>query len=299
MTRVIVSAAAVAAVVMATTTPARAGGKGEVAPLTAAGLPNVQAAAAAVLDARTGELLFAKAPDDVRPIASTTKIFVAMVVRRKGIDLDGVTEINREDARYARGGSRTHLDIRNRFSNLDLLRAMLIASDNRAPTALGRAAGLTPEQLVAAMNDLAAQLGLKKTRFTDPSGLNGNDSTAREMVLALREAMKDPLLAEIMSTAEVDVTSIRKKPIRFHFRNTNHALHAGRYKVTAGKTGFTDEAGYCLIIGARIGGRDLVMAFLGAKGKLTRFADFDRVAAWLARQSSASAAEPASPPPPR
>src|SRR5262245_59047283 len=80
-------------------------------------LPRVQAASAAVIDARTGELLYSKAPDEVRAIASTTKIFVAMVVRRRGIDLEGVTRITREDVRFARGGATTRLDIRQRFKN--------------------------------------------------------------------------------------------------------------------------------------------------------------------------------------
>ena len=109
-----------------------------------------------------------------------------MAVRKKGLPLEGWTEILRDDARAAKGGSRTRLDIGQSFRNVDLLRAMLMASDNRAPTALGRAAGLDRDALVAAMNAVARDLGLKKTRFTDPSGLRGNVSTAREMGLALR-----------------------------------------------------------------------------------------------------------------
>ncbi len=286
--------------VIASTAPAEARRKGRpasgpVPDLTPEGLPNVQAGSAAVIDMRTGQLVWGKAIDEVRPIASTTKIFVAMVVRRRGIDLDGTTEINREDARYGRGGSTTHLDIRHRFNNRDLLRAMLIASDNRAPTALARAVGLSPEELISEMNKLARQLGLKRTRFTHPNGLEGNESTAREMALAMRASMKDPVLAEIMATPDVQVTSIHPRPIRVHYRNTNGALHARRFQVTGGKTGFTDEAGYCLVISARIGGRELAMAFLGARGKLTRFADFNRVGGWLDRQAGATTAATAAP----
>ena len=192
-------------------------------------------------------------------------------------------------------GHYAHLDIRHRFNHRDLLRAMLIASDNRAPTALGRAVGLSPEELISEMNKLAAQLGLKRTRFTHPNGLGGNESTAREMALAMRAAMKDPVLAAIMATTDVEVRSIHPRPIRVHYRNTNGALHARRFQVTGGKTGFTDEAGYCLVISARIGGRDLAMAFLGARGKLTRFADFSRVGGWLERQAGGTATATAAP----
>ena len=77
--------------------------------------------------------MFGKDADEVRPIASTTKIFVAMVVRKRGLDLDGWTTIDKTDVRYAKGGARTRLDLEETFRNRDLLRAMLIASDNRAP----------------------------------------------------------------------------------------------------------------------------------------------------------------------
>src|SRR5690606_13891301 len=151
--------------------------------LTEDGLPNVLAPQAVVMDLATGAEIFGKGSQEVAGIASTTKVFVALAVRRRGIDLDGVTEITREDRDFARGGARTRLEGRHSFKNIDLLRAMLIASDNRAPTALGRAVGLTPDGLVAAMNELARELGLVNTQFTDPSGLRGNVSTARDMAL--------------------------------------------------------------------------------------------------------------------
>src|SRR5690348_2574113 len=162
-------------------------------------LPEVKSKAAIVIDAESGAEIFGKDADEIRAIASTTKIFVAMAVRKKGLDLDAWTTITRADARSARGGSRTRLDVGNTFTNKDLLRAMLMASDNRAPTALGRAAGMTPDQLVAAMNGIAKDLHLKRTTFTDPTGLRGNVSTAREMAIALRAALEDDVLRAIMN----------------------------------------------------------------------------------------------------
>lgn len=252
-----------------------------VAALTKDGRPNVQSAAAIAIDAKTGELLYAKNPDKVRAIASTGKIFVAMVARRKGIDLNALTRISDVDAKFAKGGSRTRLVVGHKFRNQDLLRAMLIASDNRAPTAIGRAVGLSPKQLIKELNVLAKELGLKKTKFTDPSGLNGNTSTAREMAKALAVAMKDPFLAELMGTKDTTIRSVARKPHAIPYRNTNRSLHTGRYDVLGGKTGFTDPAGYCLLIAAKFGDRPVHMAFLGAGEKLTRFGDFGRVANWM------------------
>jgi D-alanyl-D-alanine endopeptidase (penicillin-binding protein 7) len=232
-----------------------------------------------VLDVTSGDELFAKDADEIRAIASTTKIFVAMAVRKQ-LDLDGWTEITKVDAHYAAGGARTRLDIGQKFRNKDLLRAMLIASDNRAPTALGRAAGLSPDDLVAAMNDVAHRLHLKHTRFTDPTGLNGNVSTAREMAIALRAVLADDVLRAIMRQDSADVVS-KDRYAKIHYGSTNQPLVVGKWDVIGGKTGYTHAAGYCFVTGAKFDDREVVMAFLGASGKLTRFADFNRVAAWL------------------
>lgn len=257
-------------------------------------LPQIRSKAVVVIDADTGAEIFAKDADSVRAIASTTKIFVAMAVRKHQIALDGWTEINRDDARAAKGGSRTRLDVGQQFKNIDLLRAMLISSDNRAPTALGRAAGLTRDQLIAAMNKLAKDLGLKKTRFTDSSGLRGNVSTAREMALALRAAQRDPVLAEIMATT-YHVVQSRSGANKIAYGSTNQPMVAGTYKVTGGKTGFTQAAGYCYITGAEIDGHTYLLAFFGAADKSTRFSDFGRVAAWLDAGAPGATVKPATP----
>ena len=248
--------------------------------LRAESLPEVKSRVAVVTDRETGAEIFGKDADKVHAIASTTKIFVALAVRKKGIDLDAWTEITRADTRAARGGARTRLDIRRVFNNKDLMRAMLMASDNRAPTALGRAAGMTPEQLVEAMNDIAKDLHLKRTKFTDPTGLRGNVSTAREMAIALRAALDDEVLREIMGQQYALVIGKWGKP-KIGYGTTNGPLVAKKWEVIGGKTGYTEAAGYCFVTAAHIGGRDVVMTFLGANGKLTRFADFNRLAAWL------------------
>ncbi len=242
--------------------------------------PEVKSKAVAVIDAETGAEIFGKNADEIRAIASTTKIFVAMAVRKKGIDLDGWTEITRVDVKQARGGARTRLDIRRVFRNKDLLRAMLMASDNRAPSALGRAAGMSLDELIAAMNEVAKDLHLKRTKFTDVTGLRGNVSTAREMAIALRAALKDDVLREIMNDDFEVIVGKGGKP-KIPYGNTNQALLARKYDVIGGKTGYTQAAKYCFITGAKFKGREVMMVFLGAGAKATRFADFNRVAAWI------------------
>ncbi len=258
---------------LAASSPARADALAEV---------GLKSRNAVVLDLSTGVELLGKGPDEIRPIASTTKVFVALAVRKAKIDLEGWTEIARDDANMAKGGARTRLDIGQTFRNRDLLRAMLLASDNRAPNALGRAIGLDTAGLVKAMNGVAKSLGLKKTRFTDPSGLRGNVSTARELALALRAALADPVLRELLGEEDAEIVS-KSKYAKLRYRTTNQPLVMKKRAVLGGKTGYTRAAGYCFVTGAKIGEREVVLAFLGAEGKLTRFADFDRSMDWLAR----------------
>lgn len=277
---------------LANTSSASAGKRsGPTPPLTASGLPNVIAEAAVVIDVDTGDEYFAKDSANVRAIASTGKIFVALVVRKHGIDLDARTTINKVDRDYARGGARTRLPVQHTLTNRDLLRAMLVVSDNRAPTALGRAVGLNPDQLVAEMNGVAKALGLGNTKFTDPTGMRGNVSTAREMAKAYIRAMSDPILAGILGTREIHVRTYHSKPRRIYYRNSTLVMHSDRTHVTGGKTGFTSKAGYCLLVSAKLADRHVALAFLGAPHKNTRFRDFWRVTKWFLTHSAPPSAQ--------
>jgi len=232
----------------------------------------------------TGEVVYAKNADAKRPIASTGKIFVAMVVRKRGIRLDAVTEITLADKRHGSGGAKSKLLVGLRVTNLDLLRAMLVASDNRAATALGRAVGLGPAELVGEMNALARSIGLSETSFVGPSGLRENESTAREMATALMVALRDPVLADIMTMRQALVQTLPPRPRQIHYGNTNRVLHKPRYTVFGGKTGYTSAAGYCLIVAAKVGTRKLVVSLFGSHGKLTRYGDFGRIASWVEKR---------------
>src|SRR5439155_8704612 len=125
--------------------------------------------------------LVMKNADEVRPIASISKLMAALVVLDAKIDFEAITQITDSDRQIANGGARSRLNVGQSFTNRDLLHAALMASDNRAVPALGRAVGLNPRDLVGAMNAKAKELGMKSTRFEDPVGLNpGNSSTPRD-----------------------------------------------------------------------------------------------------------------------
>jgi D-alanyl-D-alanine endopeptidase (penicillin-binding protein 7) len=243
------------------------------------GLPNVQALGSLVID-ETGREIFARNADRERPIASISKLAATLVVAEKGIELDGLSTIEKGDIEVAKGGARSRLLTGMTLSNRDLLHAALMGSDNRAIPALGRAVKLSPSQLTTAMNAKMRDLGLKNTRFHEPTGLSPNNvSTPRETIKLLKAAMANPLLASITERVEYDAHPVGKPPL--HYINTDHVAARGHIQVLGGKTGYNDVARYCLVIATRVDGRMYYMAFLGNEGKLTRFGDVARVADWV------------------
>jgi D-alanyl-D-alanine endopeptidase (penicillin-binding protein 7) len=265
--------------------PAWAKGSRAIPTYTRGGMPNVQAQAAVAIDLTTGEELYVKNPDAVRPIASISKLMAMLVVLDRHLELDAPTTMIADDKQIAFGGARSRLPVGMSFTNRDLLHAALMASDNRAVPALGRAVGLNPAQLVAAMNAKAKELGMKNTSFEDPVGLNPNNrSTPRDLVLMLRAAIHQPLIAEITQKAKYVAHPVGKPGWTIEYTNTDVIARSGRFSVLTGKTGYTDLALYCLAIAVRMTSaqsHDVAMVFLGAVGKMTRFADFQRTAQWL------------------
>jgi D-alanyl-D-alanine endopeptidase (penicillin-binding protein 7) len=259
--------------------------RGRAVPWLKGNLPNVQAQGAFVLDLVGGQELYTRRPDEPRPIASISKLAATLTVVDRGLDLEATTTISHSDTDVARGGARSRLLEGMTLSNRDLLHAALLGSDNRAIPALGRAVGLDATQLAAAMTQKVRDLGLRNTRFVEPTGLSPeNVSTPREIVDLLRAVMDHPILGEIDRKVEYDAHPIGRAPIRYFA--TYRAASRPNTLVLGAKTGFNNVARYCLVVAARISGRTVAMAFLGTEGEMTRFGDVARVSDWIAAQES-------------
>ena len=248
-------------------------------PAVKGGLPNIQARGAVVLD-EDGHEIYARNPDQERPIASISKLAAMLVVMDRGLDLDGLSTITKADIEVARGGARSRLLEGMTLSNRDLLHAALMGSDNRAIPTLGRAVKLSPSQLAAAMTAKAAELGLKHTRFHDPTGLSvENVSTPRETIVLLRAVMKNPVLGPVTERVQYEAHPVGRPPITYF--NTYRPAIRNNVQVLGGKTGYNDDARYCLVIATKVDGHVCYMSFLSNEGKLTRFGDVARVADWI------------------
>ncbi|HET7731334.1 MAG TPA: D-alanyl-D-alanine endopeptidase [Usitatibacter sp.] len=244
------------------------------------GQPILQSSGVMVLDANTGQTLYSKNADHSAPIASITKLMTAMVVLDAKLSLDEVLQITNEDIDLIKN-TRSRLPIGSHFRRDDLLRLALMASDNRAASALGRNYPGGIITFVDAMNAKAKLLGLNATHFVDSSGLApGNVSSASDLGRLVAEASKYDLIKEYSTTGAVNVQLPDSKRM-LSFVNTNALVRAGDWQIGLSKTGFINESGKCLVMQAMIANQPIVIVLLDSWGRLTRIGDAVRIRKWL------------------
>jgi D-alanyl-D-alanine carboxypeptidase len=156
---------------------------------------------------------------------------------------------------------------------------MLISSDNVAARMVARSTGFSNDEFVGKMNELAAELGLSRTRLADPSGLdNGNVSTAAELAVLFKEALKNDFISEVIAKRFHTYKALNKDR-QYVAYNTNRFLY-GREDVFGGKTGYIRNSGYCLAVGFRNEGRRLAAVVLGSPSNGYRYRDAARLLAY-------------------
>ena len=244
-------------------------------------IPRVRAQAAIILDPVSGETLWERHSRDVRPIASITKVMTVLLFLEQQPNLARQVVMSRRDVRRA---STTYLRRGERVTLRDLVHLALVASDNAAARALARVSPWGTMRFIERMNVKATELGLRQTRFTDPSWLDrGNVSSAYDVARLITEASERPQMAQIMRKRSYRIrTSHRARTIR----STNKLLGT-RVDVMAGKTGYIDLAGYCLATLVQLDDeRAVSIVVLGARSDSGRFAEARRLVDWLSTQAS-------------
>jgi D-alanyl-D-alanine carboxypeptidase len=241
---------------------------------------NVKSKIALVVDANTSEELLAKDVDRVVPIASITKLMTAIVVLDAKPSLAERLKISEED-RDTLMGTTSRLHVGWTLSREDMLHLALMSSENRAAAALSRYYAGGRPAFIKAMNEKAKSLGMTSTHFVNPNGLTTeNVSTASDLVKLVRAADGYPLIRQFTTDPQYDV---RVSRYVLPYFNSNRLVGQPNWDIAVQKTGFTNEAGHCLVMQVKVAGRELIMVFLDAFGKLTRFADARRVVLQLER----------------
>jgi len=249
----------------------------------------LRSSSALVLDADTGEVVIDKNADTVTPIASITKLMTAMVILDRGLDLDQRIVVSRDDYDSLKG-TRSRLRPGNVLTRRDLLLLSLMASENRAASALGRTYPGGVEPFVAAMNAKAAALDMKDSRFVDATGLSPhNVSSARDLVKLVRAAHEYELIREFSTRDRASIkVADRGRPL--NFSNTNGLVRAHHWDVELSKTGYISEAGRCLVMRVKLASKDLIVVLLDSWGKHSRIGDANRIKKWVENHAAAGRA---------
>jgi D-alanyl-D-alanine carboxypeptidase len=223
------------------------------------------------VDEQSGLYLAGENPDEQLPMGSVNKIMTALVVLEEGVDLDEEVTISEEAESYVGTTySNVGLILGERVTVRDLLAATLIPSGTDAAYALAEHVGDgSVGNFVEMMNDEASAMGLEDTNFETPAGLDttGNYSSARDLAALTRVALQDPLIAEIVDTADATISTQNRE---IEFSNTNQLLTT--YPPATGvKTGTTPQAGANLVASAEANDESYISVVLGADDSEERF----------------------------
>lgn len=202
-------------------------------------------------------------PQQVRQLASITKIMTAMVALDTGFGLDRKTDLVKNVGSFLP---------RQRYTRRELMTALLVKSDNAAAESLAHDYPGGRAEFIAEMNDHARRLGMKNTHFDDASGLsNKNVSTAEDIVIMFQAAMKHDFIREVsvQTRTEIEVQG-KKKPVKLVFGNTNLTLLEEFKNTVVSKTGFTTPAGLCVAMALEEQGQQFIVVVMGATSKKHR-----------------------------
>ena len=240
--------------------------------------PRISSDKAVVIDQRTGNVLYEKNADTVSPIASITKLMTAMVVIDSDADMNEMLTVTKQDIDTVKR-SRSRLPVGSKLKRSQLLRLALMASENRAASALARHHAGGAAAFVAAMNRKAGELRLDDTVFHDATGLSPkNVSSARDLVRLVDAAHQYSRIRNFTTSEKLEVVVKGRKRT---YRNTNSLVRSDAWRIGLSKTGYISEAGKCLVMQAWLNDTPTIIVLLDSWGRKTRLGDANRIRRWM------------------
>ncbi len=220
----------------------------------------INSQAAVIMDASTGEILYAKNSDYLLLPASTAKLMTAIIVMEKA-NLSDIVTISQKAAHahpFKAGFKKG-----DKVSIEGLLFAALLKSGNDAAVALAEAVAGSEEGFVSLMNEKAALIGAVNTRFVNATGLPGLGQciTALDLSKIMKYAMGYSKLKEILATPSAEVSTEKGKAI--FLKNTDKLLWSDE-QIIGGKTGYTNSAKHCFVFAAERDGKTIIVSLLGS-----------------------------------
>jgi D-alanyl-D-alanine endopeptidase (penicillin-binding protein 7) len=242
---------------------------------------DLKSSVALVIDQDTSEVLFKKNETAVLPIASLTKLMTGVIISGARLPMDELITVTQDDVDTEKHSS-SRLQVGTTLTRGELMHLALMSSENRAAHALGRTYPGGLPTFVNLMNAKATMLGMRDTRYVEPTGLSSrNQSSAQDLATLVNAAYGDPILREFTTSPGYQI-AVGSRTLQY--KNTNSLLKNPEWEIGLQKTGYISEAGQCLVMQAKIAGRKLIMVFLDSAGKLSRVGDAERVRRWVEAQ---------------
>lgn len=244
--------------------------------------PIVSSKEAIVLDETTGEVIFGKSSDVVSPIASLTKLVAIKTFMETNPDLARVVSYSVADENYNYEYvennwevSRLRIEDGDTLTIKDLIYTSLVGSTNNTIETLVRVSGLSRDEFVAKMNENAKNWGAMTTNFVEPTGLSPeNVSSASDYAIIMKNVLADSVIREASTMYKYEFTSIQNKQL-FRRYNTNQLISSHVFNIVGSKTGYLDEAGYCLATKIDEAGRKIIAVILGAETRDISFYEME------------------------
>jgi D-alanyl-D-alanine endopeptidase (penicillin-binding protein 7) len=233
-----------------------------------------------VLDADSNEVLYQRNSNEVRSIASITKLMTALVTVEAKLDPNEIIVITNEDVENTKLHNRvtsTSLRVGSAMTREELLRLTLMNSQNRAACALARTYPGGREAFINTMNLKATQLGMKHTTYVDPTGLfNSNVSTAEDLALLMMAANQHPEINLYSTTAKFTPSSTSHS-----FGTTNRLVTSKGWNILLQKTGYIKDAGRCVVMVTEVSLKRVIIVLLNTPSTQQRARDAVIIKYWL------------------
>lgn len=241
--------------------------------------------AGVVIDSKTGEALWSKNATSTMPIASLTKLVSAYVFLETKPAFSQVVSYSVQDENYNYAFASKWEVARLRVSDgetmtiKDLFYSALVGSANNAVESLVRVSGMTRDDFIKRMNQVVLDWGASSTHFIEPTGLSPeNVSSAKDYAIISNKTLSHPIIEDASKVKSYKFTTINKK-IPHTIKNSNQLVAYSSLKVSGSKTGYLDEAGYCLLTRAEDRrGKSVIVVTLGSPNRSTSFSETESLA---------------------
>jgi len=258
-------------------------GKGLNQSLSPASEPVVSAWSSVIMRESDGKILWDKNSQKVSSLASLTKIIAAQVFLDTKPTLSQIVTYKQQDEdynyKYCKPGESAKLTVKDgdTLTLENLLYSALVGSANNAVEAFVRNSGLTRDEFIAKMNDKVASWGATSTSFIEPTGLSEkNVSSPHDYAIITREVFANPLIQKISTTYKYSFSTINTKQ-KHNLTNTNQLIAANKYNFIGSKTGYLNEARYCLMTRIKTALGNLIVVNFGSDSKNNNFLDNEKL----------------------